>query len=96
MQRRQLADQIAALKGQTDISKDEVQQSTQLAGTAGVAGYRQGELGLGAERNDIARQKADTFAQSVQNNMALGMRGFDLNALRTGSPVELNRAKITF
>ena len=94
MQRRQLADQIASLKGQTDISKDEAQQSTQLAGTAGTAGYRTGELQLGAQRNQIAAQKAQTYAESIQNKLQMGMRGLDLRALQTGSTIELNKAKI--
>src|SRR4029077_6561496 len=94
MGRKQLADQIAALKGQTDISKDEATNATTLAGTAGMAGYRSGELQLGAERNKIAQQKADTFRQSVQNKLQTAMRGLDMKAIMNGSQIELNRSRI--
>lgn len=94
MEKKNLADRIAAIKGQTDISKDELTSGTGLANTAGMAGYRTGQLQLGAERNQIAQQKADTFKQSVQNHLQVALRGLDLNALRTGSQIEMNKSRI--
>src|SRR6478609_9675140 len=93
-QRAQLADQIANLKEQTGISKDELTNAAQTTGAGTNVFYKGNMVQQGQQKIGIAQQKADTYAESVKNKLEMGMRGLDLNALRTGSTLELNKARI--
>lgn len=89
-----LADRIAALKDESDISKSQLSSAAGTTGAATNMYYKGNMVQQGQEKVDIARQKAQSYAQSVQNKLQMGMRSLDLNAIRTGSQVELNKARI--
>jgi hypothetical protein len=86
-----LSKQLEALKEQEAIPTEELRATTGLAQAGGLLGYRQGQLGVQQERNRIQQERVDAYARSVDNRFQTAMRGLDLNALRTGSQVELNK-----
>lgn len=64
---RTLAAQLAALKDEEAIPTEELRGITGLANAGGLAAYRSGELGIQSEKNQIAKQRSDAYAQNVAN-----------------------------
>ena len=89
----QKAERIGALKGEAGALSEGIKGAGETESGLGMAAYRSGQLGLGAERNQIAAQKVAAYSQGVQNRLSIAIRGLDLNALRTGSQLELNKAR---
>jgi len=90
-QQRSLAEQLSALKQQETIPTEELRATTGLTQAAGMAGYRSGMLDVRNREADIKQQRADDYGKSVQNNFQKAMAGLDLQKLKTGSQVELNK-----
>ena len=88
-----LANQLASLRGQEEVPTEELRGVTGLANAGGLAGYRSGMIDVKNRQADTAQQKADAYTQSVNNRLQIATRGLDLNALRTGSQVELNKLR---
>lgn len=80
------AKQIEELRGQEE-------QHEKLA-TAGAGMVSKPITAAGsALRGEAAVSKADTYAQQVQNQLTVALKGLDLKALATGSQVALNAAR---
>lgn len=55
---KNLASQLAALKDQEDIPTEQLRSLTGLTQAGSLANYRQGQLGLGQEKVDVSKQRA--------------------------------------
>lgn len=89
-----LAQRRQTLEQEAGIPKSQLAAESGLAGAVATGAYKGGQLENAAERNRIAQEKADTYRQSVQNHLQLGMKGLDIRAILAGSTVELNKAKV--
>jgi hypothetical protein len=90
---QQKAQQIEALKSQAGAYGQTGESASRAIGGLGEASYRQGMLGLGAQRNQINQERVDAYRQGVENRLQTAMKGLDLKALATGSQLELNKAR---
>jgi hypothetical protein len=68
---QQKAQQIEALKNQAGAYGQTGESASRAIGGLGEASYRQGMLGLGAQRNQINQQKADQQGQKIANEYAV-------------------------
>jgi hypothetical protein len=90
---QQKAQRIAGMKGQAEAYGQTGESASRAISGLGEASWRQGMLGVQQDRTRIQQQKADAYVQSVQNRLQVALKGLDLNALRTGSQLELNKAR---
>lgn len=79
-QRGALAGQLAALKDEEAVPTEELHGLTGLAQAGGNAAYRQGMLGIGQEKVDVSKQRADTAAKAATAKIST-----DLQRLAQGS-----------
>lgn len=66
-QQANLVRQLDALKSQEAVPTEELRGVTGLAQAGGLSAYRGAEIGVQQQRNQIAKERSDAYAQNVAN-----------------------------
>lgn len=89
-----LEKQRETLEQEAGIPKAQLGAESGLAQAGALSAYRGGELGVKQQLADVAKQKADSYQQSVQNHLNIALKNLDIKGILAGSTVALNNAKI--